>query len=53
MKEYIVYYREKRNVNGEEFECVVTVNNKKEARLNFQQWDNQNNKYTITRIERA
>ena len=53
MKEYNVYYRERGNVDGEEFNCTVTVNNKKEARKNFQDWDNQENKYTITRIERV
>lgn len=52
MKEYNVYYRERGNLQGEEFNCTVTVNNKKEARENFEQWDNQNKEWTITRIEK-
>ena len=51
MKEYNIYYRERGNKQGEEFNCVITVNNKKKARENFNQWDNQNKEWTITRVE--
>ena len=53
MKEYNVYYRQRGNKQGEEFNCIVTVNSKKEARESFRQWDNQDKKWTITRIERS
>ena len=41
MREYIVYYRERGNTKAYETRCTVTVNNKKEARENFEEWDNQ------------
>lgn len=53
MREYNVYYRKRGNKVGEEFNCTVTCNTKEEARENFEQWDNQNKEWTITRIERA
>ena len=53
MKEYNVYYRERGNKKGEEFNCTVTVNNKEEAIKNFQEEDNQNKEWTITRVEKA
>ena len=51
-REYNVYYRERRDKEGQEFNCTITCSNKKEARENFENWDNQNNQWTITRIER-
>ncbi|MDB2050380.1 hypothetical protein [Clostridium perfringens] len=51
MKEYNVYYRARGNKNAGEYNCTVTVNNKKEARENFNMWDNQNKEYTVVRIE--
>lgn len=53
MKEYNIYYRERGNVNSVEFICTLTVNNKKEARKNFEEWDNQDKLWTITKIELA
>lgn len=53
MREYDVYYRERGNKVGAEFNCTVTCNTKEEARKNFEQWDNQNKEWTITRIERV
>ena len=52
MREYIVYYRERGNTKAHETRCTVTANNKKEARENFEEWDNQDKKWTITRIEK-
>ena len=51
-REYNVYYRERGDKEGQEFNCTITCSNKKEARENFDNWDNQNNQWTITRIER-
>ena len=51
MKEYNVYYRERGNKEGQEFNCTITCSNKKEARENFENWDNKDNQWTITRIE--
>lgn len=51
-REYNVYYRKRGNKEGQEFNYTVTCSNKKEARENFENWDNQNNQWTITRIER-
>jgi hypothetical protein len=52
-KRYDVYYREKGNTKGEEYKCTVTCNNKKEARENFEDFDNINKKWTITKIEKS
>ena len=52
MREYIVYYRERGNTKAHETRCTVTANNKKEARENFEEWDNQDKKWTITKIEK-
>lgn len=52
MKEYNVYYREKGNADAEEFNCTVTCNTKEEAKENFEQWDNKNKEWTITKIEK-
>ena len=52
MKEYNVYYRERGDKKGQEFNCTITCSNKKGARKNFENWDNKDNKWTITRIER-
>ena len=52
MREYIVFYWERGNIKAHETRCTVTANNKKEARENFEEWDNQDKKWTITRIEK-
>ena len=52
MKEYNVYYRTRGNKGAEEFDCIVTASNIKEARNNFNEFDNSNKEWTITRIER-
>lgn len=52
-REYEIYYRQRYNKNAEEFCCTVTCDNKKEARQNFEEWDNINKDYTITRIIRV
>lgn len=50
--EYNVYYRERGNKEGEEFNCIITCSSKKEARKNFEEFDNQYNQWTVTRIEK-
>lgn len=53
MREYEVYYRQRYNKNAIEFCCTVTCDNKKEARQNFEEWDNVNKSWIITRIVRV
>ena len=51
-KEYEVFYRERGNKNGNEYSCIVTCNSKEEARKNFNEFDNDGWKWTITKIEK-
>lgn len=52
MKEYNIYYRKRGDKGGQEFNCTITCSNKKKARESFQEFDNKDKEWTITRIER-
>ena len=53
MKNYELTYRERRNTGAEEYTCTIMANNMKEVRNNFNEFDNANREYTITKIERV
>ena len=50
-KEYMVYYRKRREKDADIFNCTVTTRTKKEAKENFEQWDNEYKEWAIVKIE--
>lgn len=50
---YDIYYRVKGNKNNQVFCCSGYYKNKKEARINFNYFDNPNKIYTVVKINKA
>ena len=50
-KEYRVYYRKRGEKNTDIFNCIITARTKKEAKMDFEYWDNKHKKWTIVKIE--
>jgi hypothetical protein len=52
-KTYEVYYRQRGNKDSNVTYATLTCNNAKDARKDFEMWDNENKEWTVVKVIRV